>query len=87
LIGGSVGSPKVFRELFLKHPNVRLALSGHNHMLDDCTIDHVTYICGGAVSGAWWGGDYEHFPPAFVIIDLLPNGSAIRQIIYYENKV
>ncbi len=86
LVGGGVGSPKVLRELFLKHPNVRLALSGHNHILDACVLDQVTYLCGGAVCGAWWEGDYEHCAPAFLIIDLDPSGSVKHRIVYWEEN-
>jgi 3',5'-cyclic-AMP phosphodiesterase len=84
IVGGAVGSAKVLRSLFLQHPNVRLALSGHNHMVDACRMDCMTYLCGGAVSGAWWGGDYEGFPPAFLIIDLMPNGDVEHEVVYWE---
>ncbi len=84
--GGGVGKPKELRELFLKHENVRLALAGHQHHVDVCHYDRVTYVCGGAVSGAWWGGDYAHFPPAFVLLDLTPEGGVESEVVYYENK-
>lgn len=86
LVGGAVGKAKVLRELFLRHPNVRLALSGHNHLVDACTLDRVTYICGGAVSGAWWEGDYEHCAPAFVIIDCDPAGDIRHQVVSWEKS-
>ncbi|MFQ3676396.1 MAG: metallophosphoesterase [Fimbriimonadaceae bacterium] len=82
--GGGVGKPKQIRELFLKHENVRLALSGHQHHIDRCEYDRVTYICGGAVSGAWWGGNYAHFPPAYVILDLWPDGRVESRVRYWE---
>jgi 3',5'-cyclic-AMP phosphodiesterase len=84
LVGGGVGNPGVLRELFYKHPNVRLALSGHNHMLDACELDRVTYVCGGAVCGAWWEGDYEHCPPAFLILDLELTGEVKHQTVLWE---
>ena len=39
---------------FIKHPNVKLCLSGHTHLYDRCYYNGVTYACGGAVSGYWW---------------------------------
>ena len=41
-------------ELLLSHLNVRLALSGHNHVRDDITYNTVRFANGGAVSGNWW---------------------------------
>lgn len=84
LVGGGVADPKALRELFLTCPNVKLALSGHNHIVDTCAIDGVTYLCGGAVSAGWWEKDYEHFPPAFVILDLKPDGSFVHKTVYWE---
>lgn len=84
-VGGSVGwSGFDYRVFFYKHPQVRLALSGHNHMVDCCRLDRVTYICGGAVCGGWWEGDYEHFGPVFVVLDLKPDGFFDHQEIFWE---
>lgn len=63
-----------FRELFRDHPHVKLALSGHMHTVDRVEVDHTGYVCGGAVSGAWWRGDYYGFPPAWVELQLFPDG-------------
>ena len=82
--GDPVGGKKELRKLFRKHDNVRLALSGHQHWLDECRLDRVTYVCGGAVSGAWWGGSYEEFPPAFLIMDLAPDGSVRYETVFWE---
>lgn len=45
---------KKLSKLFVKHPNVKLCVSGHLHLLERATFQGVTYICNGAVSGAWW---------------------------------
>jgi Icc protein len=42
--------------LFTRFPSVKLALSGHIHIAEQLTYQGVTYICNGAVSGAWWRG-------------------------------
>ena len=34
----------------------------------------MTYCCNGAVSGAWWGGNYQETKPGYAIIDLYPDG-------------
>jgi predicted phosphodiesterase len=54
--------------------NVRLCLSGHIHLLDRCELDGVTYICDGAVSGAWWKGPLDGIREGFGVIDLRPDG-------------
>ncbi len=85
--GGGVGGTKKIRELFLKHDNVRLALSGHQHHVDYAEYDRVTYICGGAVSAGWWGGNYSHFPPAFVVLDLSKDGYISNRTVYWETPL
>lgn len=81
--GGGVGG-RDFRSFFYRFPQVKLALSGHNHMVDFCRIDRVTYICGGAVSAGWWEGDYQHFAPVFLIVDLFPDGKFESHEVYWE---
>jgi predicted phosphodiesterase len=84
-VGGAVrGAGFNYRAFFYERPQVRLALSGHQHMVDFCRLDRVTYICGGAVSGGWWAGDYQHFGPVFLIFDLKPDGAFDHQEIYWE---
>ena len=35
----------------------------------------VSYVCNGAVSGGWWGGNYQEFGPGYTIIDLFADGT------------
>ena len=62
------------KNLFSHYPNVKLAISGHIHLLDRVEYNGVTYCCNGAVSGAWWGGNYQETKPGYAIIDLYPDG-------------
>jgi hypothetical protein len=82
-VGGAVGQID-YRVFFYKYPQVRLALSGHQHMVDCCRLDRVTYICGGAVCGGWWEGDYQHFGQVFLILDLKRDGSFDHQEVFWE---
>lgn len=84
--GPEVGDRKKMRALFNKHKNVKLALSGHQHLIDRVEFDTVTYVCGGSVSGAWWEGPYKQTPPAYTIFDLYPDGSHKQQTIFWEEK-
>jgi 3',5'-cyclic AMP phosphodiesterase CpdA len=63
------------KDLFLKYPNVKLAISGHIHLLDRVEYNGIAYCCNGAVSGAWWGGNYQQTQPGYAIIDLFSDGT------------
>ncbi len=60
--------------LLREHPNVKLCLSGHMHLLDRCEMDGVTYICGGAVSANWWKGQRQKVDEGYGLVDLYDNG-------------
>jgi 3',5'-cyclic AMP phosphodiesterase CpdA len=63
------------KDLFAKHPNVKLCLSGHEHLVDSVSYNGVTYCCNGAVSGAWWQGDYHECTYGYGLVDLFDDGS------------
>jgi Icc protein len=74
-------------DLLLDHPNVQLALSGHNHIRDDITYNTVRFANGGAVSGNWWDEadpGYRDTPPGFAIVDLERDGSS--EIHFYSYR-
>ena len=71
--------------LFAKH-NVRLALSGHLHQLDRVEYRGVTFICDGAVSGAWWKGQHRGFEEGFGVLDLQTDGSVGHRYFDYGWK-
>lgn len=60
---------------FRRRANVRLCLSGHIHMLDRIDFHGVTFICDGAVSGAWWKGPKERCTEGYGVIDLFDDGT------------
>ncbi|HMO86459.1 MAG TPA: metallophosphoesterase [Lacipirellulaceae bacterium] len=57
-----------------EHPNVKLCLSGHMHLLDRCELDGVTYLCGGAVSANWWKGRRQKMDEGYGLLDLYDDG-------------
>jgi len=69
--------------LFYKHPNVKLCLSGHIHLREKLVYNNVTYICNGAVSGAWWEGNRRETAPGYGIIDLFSDGSFAENYVNY----
>lgn len=69
--------------LFYKHPNVKLCLSGHIHLRERLLYNNVTYICNGAVCGAWWEGNKHETPPGYGIIDLYADGTFDEQYVNY----
>ena len=73
-----------FRRLFLKHPNVKLCLSGHTHQYEVLDYLGVRYQTNGAICGNWWEGWYMAFPPAYVMINLYDDGSSDTEFVPYE---
>lgn len=69
------------KNLFFKHRNVKLCLSGHLHLFDRVDYLGVSYVCNGAVSGGWWRGSYQECEPGYGIIDLYADGSFENQYI------
>lgn len=71
------------KSLFKKAGNVKVALSGHVHYVDQVSYLGTQYYCGGAVSGNWWNGTLDDFPPAYSLLDLYEDGSSHYQTVYY----
>ncbi|MFD0764807.1 metallophosphoesterase family protein [Mucilaginibacter lutimaris] len=69
--------------LFYRHPNVKLCLSGHIHLREKLVYNNVTYICDGAVSGAWWEGNRRETAPGYGLIDLYNDGSFEERYVNY----
>ena len=70
----------------LDEHNVRLAVSGHIHLVDRCDYRNVTFICDGAVSGNWWKGPLAQFPEGYGVIDLYPDGRFQHEYVTYGWK-
>lgn len=73
------------KDLFFKHSNVKLCLSGHVHYIDCVDYLGVKYLCNGAVSGNWWGSPIvlDEFPPVYTIIDLYTDGTIEHESKFY----
>jgi 3',5'-cyclic AMP phosphodiesterase CpdA len=63
------------KDLFLKYPNVKICMAGHEHLHGRVDYNGVHYFCGGAVCGSWWDGPYQETAPGFAMVDLYANGS------------
>lgn len=63
------------KDLFLKHPNVKVCLSGHVHLIDRVEYLGVSYVCNGAVCGGWWEGPYQECDAGYALVDLYDDGS------------
>jgi len=71
------------KDLFYQHPNVKVALSGHIHLRDRLDYNGVTYLCNGAVSGAWWKGRYGETDPGYGLVDLYSDGTVESRYVNY----
>ncbi len=65
---------KRITKLFRQYPNLRLCISGHIHQNDRIDRLGVTYICAGAVSGAWWKGPNDDTREGYTLVDLYSDG-------------
>ncbi|MGV3619156.1 MAG: metallophosphoesterase family protein [Fimbriimonas sp.] len=74
------------KDLFLKHPNVKVCLSGHEHLRDDVLYNGVHYICDGAVCAKWWGGDYQECTYGYGRLDLYDDGTFDHRYVTYGWK-
>ncbi|MGV3616822.1 MAG: metallophosphoesterase family protein [Fimbriimonas sp.] len=71
------------KDLFLKHPNVKLCVSGHIHLQDQVIYNGVNYFCNGAVCAGWWGGDFQECTYGYALIDLYDDGSFENRYVPY----
>lgn len=71
------------KDAFKKHPNVKICVSGHEHLLDQVVYNDVNYFCNGAVSGGWWGGDYHECTYGYALIDLYDDGTFENRYVKY----
>lgn len=91
--GDHIGNWKELVALFAKHPNVKLCLSGHTHLYDECRYNGVTYICGGSLAGAWWEREkstdgrsgYLGTRPGYGILRLFADGASTYEYVKHEN--
>jgi 3',5'-cyclic AMP phosphodiesterase CpdA len=74
---------RAMKDLFLKHPNVKMSLSGHIHLVDEVRYNNVVYYCDGAVSGGWWKGPFQEFGNGYALIDLFDDGTVQRSFVNF----
>jgi 3',5'-cyclic AMP phosphodiesterase CpdA len=84
VVGGLMHSDAAeLKRLFGQHPNVKACLSGHIHQIDRVEFNGVTYLCNGAVSGAWWKGRHVDCDEGYALVDLYDDGSVERRYVTY----
>lgn len=74
------------KDLFARHPNVKLSLSGHLHTLDRVDYNGVSYLCNGAVCGHWWQGRHKDCDEGYAVLDLYDDGSFDSEYAKYGWK-
>lgn len=63
------------KTLFTQHPNVKLCLSGHLHLVDRVDYLGVAYVCNGAVCAGWWKGPNQECKEGYGLVDLYDDGT------------
>jgi 3',5'-cyclic-AMP phosphodiesterase len=75
------------KALFKQHRDVKLAISGHIHLIDRLEYEGISYCCNGAVSGGWWKGAHLGEGDAgYAMIDLYDDGRFDREYVTYGWK-
>jgi phosphodiesterase/alkaline phosphatase D-like protein len=72
--------------LFRRHRNVRLCLSGHYHQVDQVQYLGVHHICGGAVCADYWRRPLTHRPEfegGYGVVDLFKDGTFEYRYVDY----
>jgi 3',5'-cyclic AMP phosphodiesterase CpdA len=72
-------------ELLSRH-KVKVAASGHIHLVDRADYRSITFLCNGAVSGNWWKGPCQQFPEGYALLDLWADGSFEHRYVSYGWK-
>lgn len=72
-----------FRDLFLKHRNVKACLSGHMHLVERTDYNGVSYLCNGAVSGNWWKGKHKECDNGYALLNLYDDGTFESDYVTY----
>jgi hypothetical protein len=82
--GGMHTDWRELKELFRAHGNVKLAVSGHLHLVDRLDYLGTSYCCNGAVSGGWWKRPHlGECDAGYALIDLYPDGRIEREYVTY----
>ena len=69
------------KDVFNRHSNVKLCVSGHIHLIDRVNYCGVTYTCRGAVSAGWWSGDFQECTFGYSLFDLYSDWSFFTQYV------
>ena len=77
---------RAIKDLFTAHPNVKLCISGHIHLVDRVEYVGVTYLCNGAVCAGWWKGRNQECAEGYGLIDLFDDGSFENRYVEFGWK-
>lgn len=75
---------RMLKTMFRQQGKVKVCLSGHTHLVDKVEYLGVTYLCCGAVSGNYWTGPTQEFPPSYALVDLYADGSVNQKTVLYD---
>lgn len=75
------------KDLFWRHRNVKLCVSGHIHLYEHIQYNGVHYISDGAVCGKWWRGAHQETEEGYGLFDLYDDGRFEHQYVDYGWEV
>jgi 3',5'-cyclic AMP phosphodiesterase CpdA len=68
----------------LRTYNVRLALSGHIHLIDRVDYRGIRFACNGSICGNWWQGRAPGFDEGYGVIDVWPDGTFRQEYVNWS---
>jgi len=71
------------KDIFHQHGSVKVAISGHLHLVDRVDYNSVSYLCNGSICGNWWKGPFQETPPGYTVMDLYDDGTWHREYMKY----
>jgi 3',5'-cyclic-AMP phosphodiesterase len=72
------------KSILKPNPQVKLAISGHIHLLDRLEYGGVSYCCNGAVSGGWWKEpNLGEGDAGYTLMNLYADGRFDREYVTY----
>jgi 3',5'-cyclic AMP phosphodiesterase CpdA len=73
------------KDLFARHKNVKVCVSGHIHLVEALEYNGVSYYCNGAVCGDLWRGAHQDCQPGYAIVKLYDDGTSECEYVAWQS--
>lgn len=67
--------------------NLKAILQGHQHLHEELFVRDTWFLTGGAVSGGWWGGEFQRTQEGYMLVNVDAEGNFNWEYIDYGWEV